>query len=570
MNSTTMRGRCTNLPFNCSLAEAATAQDMATPDTGCSECGSPLMVVQGRMSGGAGGLPLAWLIGGGIAALLVLVLAGAAYLGVRPPPGKPSPPPIAKAVDPAPDPVLVEPVEPIPRQETRKRDAIAPDPDPGSYLVRLSGSNTVGGRLAPDLAEAWLHSLGATEIRKVQRVDAKGEKLPERVVSGVLNGHRVGVEIKAHGTGTGVKELAEGAADIWMASAPVSPDQAARLAALGDMRSRQSEHTVGLDGIAIIVSPANPLASLTKAQVKAIFSGEVTDWSEFGRPAGRIDLYARDKESGTRKTFEEMVLGHGVRMGPLAAAMPDGYEDSDVLSDAVVGDPHGIGFIGMSYIKSAKALAISDGKASPLAPTVFSVRTENYPLSRRLFLYTAAQPKPDVTRFVEFALGATGQEVVQRIVVGLTPELAPARKVDTRPCRLSAQWRGDPKEFCRLRERADAIDASFRFLTGSSTLDNLATRNLSRVMQALQRMPEARVVLAGFADSRGDYSANCRLSKQRAEAVARGLETLGITDVEARGYCEELPVRDNAGEDFEKNRRVEVFAVDSPARETAR
>jgi phosphate transport system substrate-binding protein len=334
------------------------------------------------------------------------------------------------------------------------------------------------------------------------------------------------------------------------------------LASLGDMRSAQSEHTVGLDGIAIIVSPSNRLTSLTVAQVKAIFTGEIRDWSDLGQPAGEIDLYARDEESGTRKMFEEMVLGRGAKMAPLAARKPEGYDDSDQLSDDVLSDPRGIGFVGMSYIKSAKALAIGDGKATALAPTTFTVRTENYPLTRRLFLYTAAQPKPDVTRFIEFALGPKGQATVRQTIVDLTPVLRPASEVDNRPCQLSPGWHGDRRELCQLRARANAIDASFRFLSGSFTLDNLASPNLVRVMQAMEKTPNARLVLAGFADSRGDYRMNCRLSKQRAEAVARGLATLGIINVETRGYCDELPVRDNIGEDFEKNRRVEVYEVD--------
>ena len=538
MTDLNTRGRCTNLPENCSLAKSGALQEMPTPDTVCSECGSKLLIAKG-----ASPMPPILNIAGGIA--LLLLVAGILFWSYTH--------------------LVSRRSQPVPgRTASSDQPAAKEQPDGAilpSYLLRLSGSNTIGGRLVPDLAEAWMLSLGATDIEKVQRVDDNRQPIPERVVSGMLNGSRVGVEIKAHGTGTGVDALANGDADIWMASAPATDAQVATLASVGNMRAAQSEHVIGLDGIAVIVSPSNALTSLSKAQVKAIFSGAISDWSQIGQPAGHIELYARDKESGTRKMFEEIVLGKDAKMAPLATRMPDGYDDSDRLSDDVVADPHGIGFIGMSYIKSAKALAINDGQASALSPTIFTVRNENYVLSRRLFLYTTAQPKLDVTRFLTFALGETGQVTVQKSgFVNLT--IVPTTEAG--PCRLSSDWPGDPEEFCRLRTNATAFPASFRFLTGSSELDNLARQNLSFVLDKLRETPDARLILAGFADSRGDYPANCRLSKQRADAVARGLATLGISNVETRGYCEELPVRDNFGGNYEGNRRVEIFASRTP------
>ncbi|WP_456775563.1 substrate-binding domain-containing protein [Bradyrhizobium sp. USDA 4369] len=435
----------------------------------------------------------------------------------------------------------------------------------GDYLVRLNGSNTIGAKLAPDLAEAWLRSLGVSEVRRVQRSDPQGGKLPEFVISGELGGRMVGVEVKAHGTGTGAKALRSLDADIWMASVPVSDEQAAMLAPVGDMRSARSEHVVGLDGIAVIVSPSSRLKTLTKVQVKEIFTGRVTDWSALGLPAGPINLYARDSQSGTRKTFEELVLGPSARMAPLTTRQPNGYEDSERLSDDVASDPNGIGFVGMAYVGAAKALAVSDGNAIALAPTEFTVRTENYPLSRRLFLYSADQPRPEVSRFIKFALSKDGQEVAQKTVVGLSPNAKPAAEVDTRPCALSPKWSGNPQEFCQLRAQARALDASFRFQSNSFELDNLAAPNLYRVMQALRETPQARLLLAGFADRRGNYQANCRLSLQRAESVKQELASLGVSNVDTRGYCDEVPVRDNGGDEFEKNRRVEVFVLTGPA-----
>jgi phosphate transport system substrate-binding protein len=544
MNNDVPQGRCSNLPQHCELAKAQTLQDMPAPGAGCRICGMTLM------DGRAQGLRRKFPTDGLVIALAAVGLVVAAYFGFS----RPSKPANDAATASAPAESSSAQLSP----EAERRDVL------DSYLVRLSGSNTIGAKLAPDLAEAWLLDMGATDIETVQRKDDQGAKLPEKVVSGELDGKRVGVEIKAYGTAIGLSALRDGDADIWMASAPVTEEQAQALKDQGDMRGPASEHVIGLDGVAVIVSPTNPLSTLTKAQVKAIFTGAIKNWSELGQPAAPINLYARDAESGTRKTFDDMVLGSEDKMAPLAAAKPEGYADSEQLSDDVAADPHGVGFVGMPYIRAAKALTIKDGAgATALAPTVFTVRTESYPLTRRLYFYTAAQPSDDVKRFVTFALSESGQALAQKSVVGLTPAKRPARDADARPCQLSAKYPGDKRELCNLRAHAVIIDSSLRFRPASSELDTLAEANLDRVRRALKGARNIRVVLAGFADDRGGYKENCRLAKKRADTVKRELAARGVSNVEARGYCPELPIRDNAGEDYEQNRRVEVYGVET-------
>jgi len=536
------QGRCSNLSQHCELAKAGTLQDMTTANGGCAKCGMALM--SGRQESLRASFPKGLLL----RAVAVLALILGASFGHQLFFKKPAE--VAEAIAPADDPGT----EPHPAAaESPKRGVLE------SYLLRLAGSSTIGAKLAPDLAEAWLRSLGATEIETIQRDDDQGDRLPERLVSAHLDGKLVGIEIKAYGTATGADALRDGSADVWMASAPVTDEEAQELKELGDMRAPASEHVVGLDGIAVIVSPRNALSTASKAQVKGLFDGAVKNWSELQQPAGDVVLYARDKESGTRRMFEELVLGPDAKMAPLAEKKPEGYADSEQLSEDVAADPQGVGFVGMAFVGPSKALAIKDGDAAALTPTASSVRAESYPLTRRLHLYTPAHPSEDTTRFLDFALGDAGQAIVQKSAVSLIPTLKPAAEIDGRPCRLSAKFQGDKKAFCDLRARSLAIDSSFRFRTGSFALDSLAVANLDRVAQALKPRSESRVVVAGFTDNRGDYKDNCRLSKQRAEAVTQELAKRGVAGLEARGYCSELPVRENAGPDFELNRRVELY-----------
>lgn len=103
-----------------------------------------------------------------------------------------------------------------------------------------------------------------------------------------------------------------------------------------------------------------------------------------GGKGGAIRLYARDEQSGTYDTFKELVLAsHGKSLASDARR----FESNDRLAAAVSADPHAIGFVGIASVGRARALAIADGESLPMAPQESLIATEDYPLSRRLFLY---------------------------------------------------------------------------------------------------------------------------------------------------------------------------------------
>jgi phosphate transport system substrate-binding protein len=274
-----------------------------------------------------------------------------------------------------------------------------------SVTIRLHGSNTVGATLAPALARAFLSREGYDQIDVRDGADAE-----ERVVSGrrPADGDRIDIEVAAHGTATAFTALAEGRADIGMASRPIRADERTATQALGDLAAEGSEYVVALDGVAVIVHPSNPLQRLTIEQIRQLFSGQVSDWSALGAPAGPVHLHARDDRSGTWDTFRALVLDKV----PLAATATR-HEDSRVLSDAVSVDPQAIGFIGLPYVRSAKTLAVADGRAEPLRPSRFTVATEDYALSRRLHFYVARDAQPLARKLADFAVSEAGQQIAQ-------------------------------------------------------------------------------------------------------------------------------------------------------------
>jgi phosphate transport system substrate-binding protein len=412
-------------------------------------------------------------------------------------------------------------------------------------ILRLAGSNTIGDTLGPSLAEAFLKDQGATNVRILP-----GANPLEKIVEGVLPGDTTAssITIAAHGSATAFTALAENSCDIGMASRKIKPDEAAKLSSLGDMSSVLHEHILGLDGIAVIVNAANPANQLDKDMIMRIFTGEITDWSQVGASKGAIKVYARNDNSGTYDTFKTLVLG-----GKPLAAGTQRIEDSKALSDAVAADPYGIGFIGLPYIQSSKPIAVSDKGTLALLPTRLTVGTEDYLLSRRLYLYTPVSPgNKFMHKFLEFAISRKGQDVVAAtgFVAQNVMQVAQKAPADA------------PAEYKQLTQDANRLSLNFRFASGQLDLDNKAKVDLERVVSLIADLnyPADKIMLFGFSDSTGDYASNLTLSQSRAKAIESQLIRRGIRPAIVRGFGSNMAVASNESDEGQaRNRRVEVW-----------
>lgn len=412
-------------------------------------------------------------------------------------------------------------------------------------ILRMAGSNTIGDSMVPALVEDFLKSQGATNVEILP-----GAKADEKLVKGVLPGDRSPsfITIAAHGSATAFTGLAAKTCDIGMASRKIKPDEVAKLADLGDMTSPASEHIVGLDGIALIVNSSNPLNELQKEDIKRIFTGEVTDWSQLGSRKGAINVYARTESSGTYDTFKSLVLS-----GMPLVQSAHRIEDSNALSAAVSSDANGIGFIGLPFIHDAKSVVVSEKGTQGLRPNRLTVATEDYSLSRRLYLYTPAAPRNKFTRlFVEFALSKQGQELVAAngfVAQNVTQDAqAPTEQA--------------PEEYKALTKDAERLSLDFRFRAGESVLDNKAQADLDRIVNLIADEGNAadKILLFGFADNTGSSDRNKALSLNRAKLIENELIQRGLQPAAVRGFGSELAVASNdTDEGREKNRRVEIW-----------
>jgi phosphate transport system substrate-binding protein len=417
---------------------------------------------------------------------------------------------------------------------------------PATVLFRMHGSNTIGEKLGPALAEQYLKLKGATATQSVE-LAADEHRIS---ATNTIGSGRPAIEVYAHGSATAFKDLAAQAADLGMASRRIKPEEQAQLTPItGDLTSPSSEHVLGLDGVAVVVNPANTLQSLTIEQVGRIFSGAVSDWSQIGGAPGAIQIYARDDKSGTYDTFKSLVLDPAKLT---LAAGAKRYESSSDLSDAVAADPGGIGFIGLPYVRRSKALGIAASAGNPaVVPTQFTVGTEDYPLSRRLYLYLPAkEPVKDAADFVEYALSDAGQDVVKEI--GFVSQNLYAQQVSEDP-----NW---PADYRSLVAGAQRLSLDFRFESGGEGLDTKAQRDLQRLVSFLGKNPGRAIILAGFADSIGSPAVNLQLSRQRAQAIADALRARGLNVLSVQGFGSANPVSSNDTEASRvRNRRVEVW-----------
>ncbi len=204
------------------------------------------------------------------------------------------------------------------------------------------------------------------------------------------------VLVSGVGSSAGIENCAAGTSDIGTSSRDLHG---------GEMELGLVDTPVAYDAIAVIVHPSNPVSSLTKEQVKAIFQGRITNWREVGGPDMEIGLVNRDEASGTREAFWKIVLDKE-RFDPTAVVLPGTGQVRSVIAQA----PRAIGYISLGFVTDdVKALAI-DG----VRPSEETVVSGTYPISRILHFFTKGEPTGPTKRYIEFVLSADVQERIVR------------------------------------------------------------------------------------------------------------------------------------------------------------
>ena len=162
--------------------------------------------------------------------------------------------------------------------------------------------------------------------------------------------HNVTVTAEFTGSSAGIESVLSGACDIGNSSRNLSEDEIAAGAV---------ENIVAIDGIAVVTDPANTVSDLTKDQLVSIYTGEVTNWSEFGGESMPIIVIGREAGSGTRSAFEEILEIED------QCAYANELDSTGAVMARVASTPGAIGYISLDVLDdSVKALTLDGVEAT--------------------------------------------------------------------------------------------------------------------------------------------------------------------------------------------------------------
>ena len=201
---------------------------------------------------------------------------------------------------------------------------------------------------------------GSTSMEKVVGV------LAEQFM---LDNSGVTVTYDPTGSGTGIESVSNGSCDIGLSSRDLKEEETGLTATV-----------VALDGIAVIVNEACPVEDLSLEDIAAIFTGEVTDWSQLGGEAGAIACIGRESGSGTRDGFESITDTED------ACVLSQELTSTGAVIEAVKNNPNAIGYASLASVEGqegVKALTV-DGVACSEA----AVLDGSYPIQRPFVLVT--------------------------------------------------------------------------------------------------------------------------------------------------------------------------------------
>ncbi|RJQ46971.1 MAG: phosphate ABC transporter substrate-binding protein [Gaiellales bacterium] len=213
------------------------------------------------------------------------------------------------------------------------------------------------------------------------------------------------IAVTGGGSGTGISAMINGTADLANSSRQMKDEEVAEASSKG---VEVEEHRVGLDGIAVIVHPDNPVKELSMQQLSDIFTGKITDWSQVGGGPGAIVLLSRESNSGTHVFFKEHVM-NDQEYSPQALLMPS----SQAIFEETRNNASAIGYVGLGYAQSGvKALGVSKDGSAAVAPSVETVQSGTYPVSRPLYIYSKKDASTQAVEFIDWIKGEEGQAVL--------------------------------------------------------------------------------------------------------------------------------------------------------------
>jgi phosphate transport system substrate-binding protein len=202
------------------------------------------------------------------------------------------------------------------------------------------------------------------------------------------------IDVQGGGSTTGCQACLNHTVAIGMSSRHLKDDEKALTAI-----------TICNDGIAVVVHPGNPLANLSTEQVRNIFNGRIKNWKDLGWIDRKIDAVTREEGSGTRGSFEELIMKK--------MEIDDGImvQDSNgSVKEVIATDPYAIGYISLGLLdERVKGLSVEG-----TSPTVENIKAGKYMIVRPFLFLLNEKPEDKVQFFIDFVLSNEGQNILKK------------------------------------------------------------------------------------------------------------------------------------------------------------
>lgn len=434
--------------------------------------------------------------------------------------------------------------------------------------VSIGGSDAITEGLMPLLLAGFATDTSAEA--QTEKTQTQGE-FATTLVGEDGFGDQIGTYLVRSGTSDDAfTSLLDNSIQVGMSSRRIRPDEARALkaAGAGNMIDPSQEHIVAVDSLVVVVNPSNPIQDVSMENLARIYAGDITNWSELGGPDLAIEPVVQT-DAGTNAVFSTGVFGAE------DAALNGAYEATDNVNAALYVDdnPGAIAYVGFAFKRGQKPLSLVSECGIGTTPDAFSVKTEEYALFRRLYMYNRADIDNALSAdFVDFATSdAASNVILQSGFIDLGIERVVQAANSDRGQRVQSAGTDSfevalSTDMVEMLDTYDRLSSTFRFRTGSTNLDPRGKLDLERLANYLADQPAGtEVTFVGFADNVGAFEPNLTLSEGRAEQVRDALMDIagdrleGIT-LNIQGFGEISPAACNTNESGRLiNRRVETW-----------
>ena len=206
----------------------------------------------------------------------------------------------------------------------------------------------------------------------------------------------ISVLVSGMGSSAGIENVSSGSSDIGTSSRELKE---------AELELGLTDTPVAWDAIAVIVHPDNPVRELTTIEVRSIFAGVITNWSEVGGPDLPIGLVNRDEASGTREAFSKIVMDDA-RFDRGAVVLPGTGQVRAVVSEV----KGAIGYISLGFVTDEVRAVSIDG----VAPSEAAVVAGDYPVQRVLHFFTRGEVTQATSDYIAYVLSPAVQDEVVR------------------------------------------------------------------------------------------------------------------------------------------------------------